>query len=135
MPPRDGIRFSQSIYDAICAEIAQGSSLRQICARDGMPNRRTFDDWRQKSPELQAQYDRACLEREDVYFEQIVDIADTEEDPRRAAVKIDARKWTLKCMNRKKYGDQVKQELTGEGGGPIQHVVSAAAELLKQIKE
>jgi hypothetical protein len=134
--------FTQALFDKICDLIAEGMSLREVCKIKGMPNRRTFHDWHQRTPELQTQYDRACLEREDLYFEQIIAIADecrkgiktttkgsgksktvetVETDmTERAKIQIDARKWTLARMNRKKYGDHVTEELTGPNGGPLQ---------------
>jgi hypothetical protein len=137
--PAPQVRFSQAIFDRICDMIADGKSVRQACAGKGMPDRATFNRWRKSTPELQAQYDAACIEREEVYFEQIVDIADecrvgvkkttkangdvetVEIDMvERARVQIDARKWTLARMNRKKYGDHVTEELTGPNGGPLQ---------------
>lgn len=135
------VEFSQSLFDAICGRIALGASLRVICAEDGMPDRGTFNGWRKRSDALQAQYDQACIDREDEYFEQIVDIADecrvgvktvtretatgkitetTEIDMvERAKVQIDARKWVLARMNRKKYGDKMTQEVVGADGGAI----------------
>jgi hypothetical protein len=130
--------FSQALFDAICARIALGASLRTICAEPDMPDRRTFNLWRQKSAELQAQYDQACLDREDQYFEEIIDLADscrmgekrvtkangdievTEIDMvERAKVQIAARQWSLARMNRKKYGDKLGVD-GGEDGAPIQ---------------
>jgi hypothetical protein len=138
-----GVEFSQALFDRICALLAAGGSLRDVCALDGMPDRSTFNKWRKRTPDLQAQYDAACVDREDVYFEQIITIADecrvgekrvtksngdvevTEIDMvERAKVQIDARKWVLARMNRKRFGDKVTQELTGADGGPI--VVSAS---------
>lgn len=133
--------FSQDLFDAICGRIALGASLRTICSEAGMPDRATFNGWRKRSEELQAQYDQACVDREDHYFEEIVDIADqcrvgiktvtkqtatgpltetTEIDMvERAKVQIDARKWVLARMNRKKYGDKTTQEVVGADGGAI----------------
>jgi hypothetical protein len=130
--------FTQALFDAICARIALGASLRSICAEAGMPDRKTFNGWRQRTESLQAQYDAACLDREDHYFEQIIDIADecrigekrvtkangdvevTEIDMvERARVQIDARKWALARMNRKKYGDKLGVD-GGEDGAAIQ---------------
>lgn len=131
------VEFSQALFDAICARIALGASLRTICADAGMPDRKTFHNWVAKSDELRAQYDRACLDREDHYFEQIIDIADecrvgikkttkangdvetVEIDMvDRARVQIDARKWALARMNRKKYGDKLGVD-GGEDGAPV----------------
>jgi hypothetical protein len=135
------VEFSQEIFDRICALIADGSSLRAACEKEGMPHRTSFNVWRKSEPELQAQYDAACLDREEIYFEQIIDIADecrvgvkkttkangdietVEIDMvERAKVQIDARKWSLARMNRKKYGDHITEELTGPNGGPLQVV-------------
>jgi hypothetical protein len=116
------VKFSQAVFDRICALIAEGKSVRQACDGDGMPDRTTFRDWCRANPELQTQYDRACLDREDVYFEQIIEVADTATDHAKARNQIEARKWTLARMNRKKYGERMTTEHTGEDGGEIKHV-------------
>lgn len=121
------VEFSQRVFDEICARIAAGgddSSLRKICAEAGMPDRRTFCDWRKRSAELQAQYDRACIDRQDTYFDELIEIADTETDPQRARNRIDARKWAWARMNRKKFGERVTNEHVGEEGGPIQMLLA-----------
>ena len=125
------VEFSQGLFDRICALLAVGGSLREVCAMEDMPDRATFNKWRKLTSELQAQYDAACVDREEVYFgEKRVtksngDVEVTEIDMvERARVQIDARKWCLARMNRKKYGDRIEAELTGKDGGPI--VVSAS---------
>lgn len=112
--------FTQALFDKICDELADGKSLRSVCEKKSMPDRKTFNRWRQSTVELQQQYDRACLDREEAYFEQIIDIADAATDQAKARNQIDARKWTLARMNRKKFGDHVTEELTGPNGGPLQ---------------
>lgn len=112
------VEFSQALFDAICARIALGASLRTICAESGMPDRSTFNQWRKRSEELQTQYDRACLDREDHYFEEIIHIADTDPDPRRAKVRMEAREWTLARMNRKRFGDKLGVD-GGTDGSPL----------------
>jgi hypothetical protein len=129
--------FTQALFDKICDLIADGKSVREIVEMKGMPSRATFRQWHMRTPELQAQYDRACLDREEVYFEQIIQIADDSagdsvkvdgldlanpEYVQRSRLRIDARKWTLARMNRKKYGDHITEELTGPNGGPLQVV-------------
>jgi hypothetical protein len=118
------VEFSQAKFDEICSLIADGKSVRTICEMDGMPNRCTFNEWRKRTPELQAQYDQAYIDYENSVLDDIVYIADTEPDPRKAAVRMDARKWDLKIRNRKRFGDKVEAELTGKDGGPI--VVAAS---------
>lgn len=138
------VEFSQKLFDAICKRIAMGESLRKICADAGMPDRGTFNAWRKQTEELQRQYDAACIDREENYFEQIIDIADecrvgekrvtkangdievTEVDMvERAKVQIDARKWVLARMNRKKYGDKLGVD-GGEDGAPVQLVLNGS---------
>lgn len=118
--PAPKVMFSQALFNDICRRIADGNSVRHICEQRGMPDRVTFLCWTKKTPELRMQYEQACGDGEDAICDDIQHIADTERDPRVAAVKIDARKWKLKIMNRRKYGDQVRNEHTGEAGGPLQ---------------
>jgi hypothetical protein len=116
------VHFSQEIFDAICARIAAGgdnSSLVKICAEPGMPTRQTFNEWRKRTPELEAQYDRACEDRKDTFFDELIQIADTETDPQRARNRMDARKWAWARMDRKRFGDRVDSEITGKDGSPL----------------
>jgi len=127
------VEFSQALYDEICRRIAAGgdeSSLRKICASPGMPARQTFNDWRKRTPELEAQYDKACEDRKDTFFEELIDIADTEPDPQRARNRMDARKWAWARMDRGRFGDKIEAELTGKNGGPIQVIASSHDEAL-----
>jgi hypothetical protein len=114
--------FTQALFDQICDLIADGKSVREICERPGMPNRRTFHDWCGRTPELRAQYDAAYIDGERSIQDDIRYIADTAKDARIAAVQIDARKWDLKIRNRKIYGDRITEEITGPNGGPLQVV-------------
>lgn len=126
------VQFSQEVFDAICAMIADGKSVRQACTGREMPTRQTFHEWVRLSPQLQDQYDRAFLDYEESTLDDIKFIADTEKDPRRAAVMIDARKWDLKIRNRKRFGDRVTSELTGEGGGPIKSELTVDVSTLNE---
>lgn len=115
------VRFSQALFDRICERIADGGSLRSICdGKKGLPDRATFNRWRKQKPELQQRYDAACIEREEAIFDDIQFIADTARDPQKARNQIDARKWRLARMNRKKYGDKVSQEVSGPDGAAVQ---------------
>jgi len=114
--------FTQELFDKICDLIADGKSVREICELKGMPHRMTFNKWRKRTPELQAQYDQAYRDYEDSTLQDIVHIADSEVDPQRARVMIDARKWELKIRNRKRFGDHITEEVTGPNGGPLQVV-------------
>lgn len=117
--PAKPVEFSQELFDHICELIADGNSLRTICEMKGMPHRMTFNSWRKRTPELQAQYDQAYKDYEDSVQQDVVYIADTEKDAAIGRNRMDARKWELAIRNRKKYGDRVANEHSGPDGGPI----------------
>lgn len=113
------VEFSQKLFDDICARIASGgdeNSLRRICEEAGMPDRGTFIKWSNRTPELRTQYDQAYITRQDTYFDELIEIADTETDPQRAKNRMDARKWAWARMNRKKFGEKIEAELSGSIG-------------------
>jgi len=117
------VEFSQELFDRVCARIASGgdeNSLRNICKEAGMPDRVTFMNWSKRTPELRAKYDQAYLDRQDTYFDEIIEIADTETDPQRARNRIDARKWAWARQNRKKFGDKV--DIDAEVKGTIETI-------------
>jgi hypothetical protein len=123
-------KFSQQVFDRICERMAEGESLRSICKTKDYPTKRTFLRWIADDETLAAQYAEAQRLRAEHYFDEIIDIADKGSDPAQTRVQIDARKWVLARMNPRKYGDRVVNEHTGEGGGPVQVVMSPVDEAL-----
>jgi hypothetical protein len=75
--------------------------------------------WLNTYPDFNKDYVRAREDQADFHADEIVAIADEEEDPNKARVRIDARKWVAAKMRPKKYGDKVTQEVTGADGGPL----------------
>lgn len=113
------VPYAPELVESILDRIGDGESLSHICRDEGMPNKRTFLRWVTDKPEVQKLYTEALKLREEVYFDQIVDIVDTCRDPAKARLQADSRKWVLARMNPKKYGDKMTQELTGADGGPM----------------
>lgn len=123
--PAPMVRFSQELFDTICRRIAAGgdnSSLRKICAEPGMPDRANFNDWRKRTPELSKQYDTACEDRKDTFFEEMIDIADTETDSAKARNRIEARKWAWARMDRSRFGDKIGLD-GGKDGEPVKLIL------------
>lgn len=131
--------YNEDIADKICERLADGESLRQICADDAMPSRSAVFKWLGKHPEFADQYARAREEQAETLADEIVGIADETEvraqgedgevvlslDPTAIArnrLRVDARKWVAAKLKPKKYGDKVQTELTGANGGPVQTV-------------
>lgn len=99
----------------ICSLLADGESLRKVCARPGMPNKATVFRWLAERGEFRDQYAQATETRADAIFEDMFDIADNVAEEAaavgKARLRIDTRKWALARMNPKKYGDKVSQEI------------------------
>lgn len=119
--------FSEEIADDICQRIADGKSLRSICSHEGMPSRESVRRWLADNENFRGQYARAREEQADYYADEIIEIADLAEDPQKARVQIDARKWKASKMAPKKYGDKVEHEhgVTDQFGEFLQAVASS----------
>ena len=117
----------QEILDFICDEIAEGKSLRSILSTNyDMPAKKTFFEWMKLDKIKSDQYARAMELRQENIFEDILSIADNQEDDvllnndgdeiinhnviQRARLRVDARKWMLGKMNPKKYGDKLETD-------------------------
>jgi hypothetical protein len=101
-------KYTPVLAERICTLIAEGRSLRSICAEAEFPAMNTVRVWLLNDPAFQAQYARARELQAEHYAEEIVEIADTEPDSNKARVRIDARKWTAVKLLPKKYGDKVQ---------------------------
>lgn len=117
--------FSQDVADAICEQIADGKSLRAICAVEGMPDKATVFRWlsNEQHVAFRDQYARAREAQADVLFDEILEIADdgtndtiyTEDGERtnqeviaRSRLRVDARKWMAGKLRPKVYGDKIE---------------------------
>ena len=105
--------FTQELADEICRRIAEGESLRSICEPEGMPAPSTVCLWVVSNASFSEQYARARDAQADHYADEIVSIADTEADPAKARVRVDARKWVASKLKPKRYGEKVELEHGG----------------------
>jgi hypothetical protein len=117
--------YTLELAAKFCAAIADGGSLRSVCKKAGMPSKATVFRWIGEHNEFRVMYEKATEDRADVQVDEIVDIADAcKPDPdsiRKARLQIYARIESVQKMKPRKYGRQL--QLTGEGGGPIDHRV------------
>lgn len=113
------------VQKRICTGLMHGKSLTTILKETkGMPSRETVYVWLYDDKAFADDYARAREAQADYYAEQITDIADTESDPDRARVRIDARKWAAGKMKPKSYGDKVTNELVGKDGAALVPVIN-----------
>ena len=107
----------KEVQDRICEQIAEGQSLRSICAEDGMPAKSTVFRLLASDAEFRDQYARAREAQADHMFDEIMEIADdATEDVNRSRLKVDARKWAAGKLRPKVYGEKAEVALTGEIG-------------------
>lgn len=118
--------------------ISDGESVRGILNNERdkkiYPSRILFNEWIDSDGNLAIQYVRACEDRADKIFEEILDIADetsndvvqmdmdgiivertNHEVIQRSRLRVDARKWMLGKMQPKKYGDSSSLDITSKG--------------------
>lgn len=115
----DGTAFTKEIGDAFCALVADGKSMRSICAGEGFPSRVTIFLWFREQPEFAAQYDKARREGAHAMIDDVMDISDLDGlDPQDKRIRVDTRKWIASKVLPKVYGE--KLALSGEeDGAPI----------------
>jgi len=117
--------YTPELAAKFCAVIADGKTIRAACKLDGMPSKATIFRWLREHAEFEKMYELATDERADTLIDEIVDIADNcrvdADSIRKAKLRIHARVEQAQRMKPRKYGN--KMQLTGEGGGPVQHQV------------
>ncbi len=110
--------FTDELAAHICAEIAAGRSLRDVCTDTGIPSQTTVFRWLSEKEGFREQYAHAREAQMEAMAEDILEIADFEDkdDVQRAKLRIDTRKWLMSKMAPKRYGDRSQMELTGPQG-------------------
>ncbi|WP_313217538.1 terminase small subunit protein [Stenotrophomonas sp.] len=134
--------YSDEIAELICERIADGQSLKAICADEAMPGRSTVFRWLASRETFRDMYAHAREEQAETLADEIVGIADERETRvvmdgegdavvvfdstavARNRLRVDARKWVAAKLKPRKYGDKIQQEVSGPNGGPVGMVVS-----------
>lgn len=99
--------YTKAIAAEICRRIEVGRSVLDISQDAGMPSQQTIYKWRREFNEFAEMYARAREAQADTFVDEIIHIVDTEPDPNRARVRMDARKWHASKHAPKKYGDKL----------------------------
>ena len=122
--------YTPELADEICSRLANGESLRAICASDRddfIPHIGTVLRWVAENETFREQYARAREVQAETLADQIVEIADGDKIAEPDAVgvardrlRVDARKWVASKLLPKKYGEKVENTHLGPHGGPVQ---------------
>ena len=120
--------YTRELADNICAELAEGKSLRSVCRRSDMPAASSVFKWLREDKEFSEQYARAKEEAADALAEELLYISSTpkkgkivtkkmigddtievttrEEDMLgHRRLQVDTIKFIMAKMKPKKYGD------------------------------
>jgi hypothetical protein len=129
-------KYTKKLSDEICAELAQGVSMRTICLSESYPSRQTLFTWMRTHEEFLDQYTRAKQESADALTDEMLDIADNASNDwmevndkdnvgyrangdhiQRSRLRIETRKWLSSKLKPKKYGD--KTIISGDTENPL----------------
>lgn len=125
-PEREGRQVhSEETRQEVLRRLAEGESLRAICASEGMPSKSTVLLWADEDAEFRTKYAQARARQ----IEGLIDgFADLEEQVLSGEVKPDAakvvlwsRQWRAEKLKPKVYGQKV--ETTHELGESVSKVV------------
>lgn len=127
----------KKIMDQICLLMAEGQSLRRICAAvEGMPKHSTVCSWMLEDAELADQYARARNLLADYRFDEYRDAAEAivqqklkegwEPKDAIAFARLETgnMQWEISKLAPKKYGDKIEQTLQGPGGKELDLTVN-----------
>lgn len=122
--------FTQELADKLCAQLANGDSMRTVCRSDDMPCKATVFMWLRTDEDFLDQYTRAKQESADALTDEMLDIADDASNDwmlindkdnegyringdhiQRSRLRIETRKWLASKLKPKKYGDKI--DITG----------------------
>lgn len=116
-------------FEQVMVRLERGEALRTVLRSENAPMSQTVFYEMLDDPNKNVRYAHACKVRALELFEDIIEIADCEDNdeyidgegmPRvnhdaihRDRLRIDARKWVLSKLEPKKYGDKI--DLTSDG--------------------
>lgn len=102
--------YNEQVADKICEHVANGGFLTQL-KELGLPAHTTIARWMNESEDFRSAFARARETRAETFADQIIEIAETDEDPNRARVRIDARKFIASKLLPRVYGDAQRVEV------------------------
>lgn len=120
--------YTEELATKICAELAEGKSLRTVLKEDDMPAMSTIFRWLADDDKtsFREQYARAKEEAADALADDIQDISDKVlekvYDPASARVAMDGKKWIAAKLKPKRYGDKLDVDANISGNITINTV-------------
>lgn len=137
MPTGRPTVMQPDVRDELCARIASGRGISEVCSDKDMPDKTTVYRLMAKDEAFATRIARAREAQQDAEAENIVQLADKATIKNWPVVKlrIDARKWRAAKLAPKKYGDKIETTLQGPDGGAIKTEVDLASGLAFTLKK
>ena len=132
-------KYTADLASTICARMADGRSLRDVCRDEDIPDVSTVIRWLadDEKTAFRAQYTRAREAMADAMADEMLEISDDSRNDwverenkdgstyialdgdhvQRSRLRVDTRKWLLSKIAPKKYGD--KTILAGDSDAPL----------------
>jgi len=120
-------RYTRAFADEVCTRMAEGTSLREVCRDNGMPES-TFRQWiRDDRDGLAARYQAARVLQVESWSDQILELANRDDlEPNDKRVRVDALKWLMSKLVPKKWGERLL--VAGDADSPL-HILHKQADL------
>lgn len=97
--------YSPMIMEALCAEVAAGRSLTDVCHDRGMPCYSTLMRWRRLYPEVEEMLQKARIDRAETLRDKAMEtaMASDEDNVASSRLKVDTLKWAAGKDDPNKY--------------------------------
>ena len=109
MQNRDSLALKTDILDEVLERMANGEVIPVISADLGY-SPSAFYHLAERNADFGQRYARARIHQAMAVAEDVIRIADEEEDPHKARVRCDARKWVAAKLDPAKFGDKTLHE-------------------------
>lgn len=127
-----------NFFEHALQDVAGGATLPTLCQQDprGISPQK-FLNWILRDPERKRRYHEALQTNAEIVFSQIIDIADAihnpMEDVQRSTLKIKTRQWWLGVVDRERFGDIKKLDVTTKNLDADQLKTISTTELKQMI--
>jgi hypothetical protein len=132
--------YTPELADRICELVETGTPLSRVCKMEGFPTAGTVYRWLRVYPEFEENYSRSKRTQLEMLAEEMLEIADDESQDRgnstkvnRDRVKIDTRKFLLERLLPEKFGNKMRNEISGPNGGPVASVEVDKEQLARYV--
>ena len=106
--------YTPELADEFCGYLAEGLTVRQACGKPGMPDKRSIFRWLGKNPDFAALYRAAQAIKAEAFADEMVTIADSNEDPAKVRNMVSTRQWLSARMSPRVFGDKLDLNHGGE---------------------